>query len=582
MKETDIKTQNTENLSIRKRIPQMIGIAVIALIAIIVLIVWNERGEKDSDVREKKIGKEDTQYETYSNDTACFSVDYPKDYMVTEPESNNVVITDGEEADFQVVIEYAYSTTKNSMIYSAKDFDDQISTNPEVLESWIGSEDVRVTAFKQGKIAGRDCYEYDFELQIEGNPHTGQLFVTDGDGEFGCYSFMSVINEEAEDVKLYKEQSSAMKESFKITGSHQQEGYTIYNYDRSDLQFMVRDEAMGKTKTSGSSIVVYPVDGIFTQASIWIESTSYEENSKDAEEVLRAGCEYTLSHNEQGKYTSEPGTLECGRHEYTGVDAEYYDNGERYTLSVFTFVHDGKYWRIKMKSTDEYYETASKAVSDILFSLRFDGEVSAAASDKPKTLNTTSAEGQELDSIAAIESEEGYVSDSSWKPLAVTTDFNGDKVQEFLAIYEVKSGAVINVMYDVWSLQKSGAVKLKSEVLFKEVGGNSGVVGIVEAGGKPYLAVCRYEPQGEQFNNYYIYYPWETDKSALGESAVYLENHGMYGQEEKGKYILGNTTVKKSKFDARYKELSNWVYRLDLLAGAGDDGVMTFEDMKNK
>lgn len=43
---------------------------------------------------------------------------------------------------------------------------------------------------------------------------------------------------------------------------------------------------------------------------------------------------------------------------------------------------------------------------------------------------------------------------------------------------------------------------------------------------------------------------------------------------------MGDTTVDKDSFEERYQEFDNWVYRLELVAGAGEDGVKSFEDMK--
>lgn len=182
--------------------------------------------------------------------------------------------------------------------------------------------------------------------------------------------------------------------------------------------------------------------------------------------------------------------------------------------------------------------------------------------------------------IARIEAQSGFVTNSSWEPLAESGDFNGDGTQEFLAVYEIKNSGGIDVMYDVWSLESKGPVRLKSEVLFKEVGGNNGVVGIVNPGGKAYLAVYRYEPQGDMFNNYYRYIPWNEKESGFLESDIYLENHGNYNNENQGRYIMGDTAVEKNQFDARYAELTKWVYRLDFLGGGGDGGIKTFAEMK--
>lgn len=211
------------------------------------------------------------------------------------------------------------------------------------------------------------------------------------------------------------------------------------------------------------------------------------------------------------------------------------------------------------------------------------GEASPAAASQSTEGSAPTGQSTEdmlRDIIARIEAQPGFVTDSSWEPLAASGDFNGDGTQEFLAVYEMKNSGGINVMYDVWSLPSRGPVRLKSEALFKEVGGNNGIVGIVNPEGKPYLAVYRYEPQGDRFNNYYRYIPWSETESAFLESDIYLENHGNYNNENQGRYIMGDTAVEKGEFNTRYAELTKWVYRLDFLGGGGDGGVRTFAEMK--
>lgn len=202
-----------------------------------------------------------------------------------------------------------------------------------------------------------------------------------------------------------------------------------------------------------------------------------------------------------------------------------------------------------------------------------------SVSDQLEQKTDYSAETLAAEVIKEIENQSGFVTDSYWEPLAAADDFNGDGVQELLTVYEMKDGAGINVMYDLWSLRESGAQELKSEVLFKEVGGNNGIVGIVMPKGEPLLAVYRYEPEGDIFNNYYTYFSLEGDESAFGDSGYYLECHGNYEQEEQGRYILGDTAVEMSEFNAKYDELTQWMYELDLMEGA-KGRVKTFDEMK--
>lgn len=549
----------------KKQLAGGFAAAVLFLIAGYLLM----QSGKDSD---EEPGKDDTRYTSYSNNTVCFSLDYPEGYTVTEPEDNNVLITNDSEADFQVSAEYAFHTTTNSFIYSAKDFAEQIEDDEEVLAAWIGVPDIEVTDMKTGKLGEKDCYRYDFSLEMEGNPNTGRLYLIEGDGQFGCYSLMSVINENARDAEVFKEQRNEIEKSFQVTGSHQTDGYSMYQYDNPKIQFMVQDAFLGKTQELGKRIVVYPVEGEFLKANIWMGVSSYNSEDRDAKAVLEKECDFILEQRDRAKLISKPTEVEGGRYPMIGATLEFYDDGDKYTATEIVADRGGECWLIETKTVDEYSQSASRALSDVLMSLRFIDETADAK-------DTGGAESTVSEVIREIESQSGYVSNSSWKPLAATDDFNGDGIQELLAVYEVKDGAGVNVMYDLWSLGKNGASKIKSEVLFKEVGGNNGIAGIVKPGGEPFLAVYRYEPEGDRFNCYYTYFSWEKNKSALGDSGYYLECHGNYEQEEQGRYILGDTTVEKSKFDAKYKELTQWAYKLDLLGGGGE-GAKTFDEIR--
>ena len=71
---------------------------------------------------------------------------------MTEPDSNNVLITEGSEADFQISAEYAVSTAGNSFIYSAKDFAEQIEDDGDVLTAWTGAKEIELTDTKKGTL----------------------------------------------------------------------------------------------------------------------------------------------------------------------------------------------------------------------------------------------------------------------------------------------------------------------------------------------------------------------------------------------------------------------------------------------
>lgn len=599
---SDIKVQQEEEISAdvtenpdkvtggkskwnRKKTGVIAVAGVFVFLTVILFIVVLPKG-KSSEPK-----KDDTNYVNYANNTVCFSVDYPEGYQVTEPNNNNVLITDGENVDFQVSIEYAYHTTSNSAIYSAKDFASQIDADEKVLTDWIGSSDVQITNKAKSRIAGRNCYEYSFNLQVNNSPHTGKLYICDSDGEFGCYSYLWAYNENSEYAELYKMQCEAMEESFEITDACQAEGYKIYHYDEFDMQFMVRDEAMGATKSSNGMVVVYPVEGIFTEANIWIKKSSYEAEEKSVEDVLESSCEYYFKHRDQAQYLSQVIELDYGRYSFNGIDMQFYDKGEKYTMSIFSFVKDGVYWTITMESTDEYYNTAATAVSDILFSMKIgedftDNAATDAADVTTEAVSDTTegqAEGMKKvlnDLVSQIKKQKGFLENSTWKPLAVLGDFNGDNNKELLVVYELKNGnGWADVMYELWNVSETKAVKVKSELLFAEVGGNSGEVGIVKSGDKNYLAVVRHEPEGETFNDSCIYFPFTSGAALLGEECVYMERHGNFGEEDKGRYILGDTKVEQKEYDARALDFSNWLYRLNILKGTENGDVMTFDDI---
>lgn len=608
--------------SVNKKLPtpakpvnkKLIGgiVAGVLLFAVIAVLIW-KAGDFGA-VRDK------ADYVPYVNDTVCFSVDYPEEYLVTETNVNSVLITEGEAADFQVSIEYAYYTVGDSAIYSAADFVEQVENDPAVLTDWIGTANVEAEYVGRTKTGNMEHEQYHFRLEVEGHPYEGYLYVYDGQGEFGCYTYMCAINQDAEDAELFKIQAGKMADSFQITNSCQAEGYHVYTYEEAGLQFMVRDEAIYDSKESDGDVTVYPVERVYSESNIWMEETSYEADV-DVNDVIEGISKYYFSSKKKTEYLNEPTRAQCGRYPFTGVDLQFYDDGEWYVLTEMVFVHDDVYWRITMKSTEEYYDITATAMSDILFSLKFmddadsadarnadgakgdskggqdeggaegdskSGQDEGGASKNGDSKDKSDGNGKEASSdgakvadvIAKIEAKTGYVSDGTFKPLVVAEDFNGDGTRELLAVYEIESGSGVSAMYDVWSLGEKKSVCLKSEELFWEVGGNSGSVGIAKSNDKAYLAIEAKEPDGDGFNNYYEYIPWSETKSEIEEDGgVYMESHGNVEQPDKSRYIVGDTTVEKSEFDERQKDFE-WIYKLDILAGATDDGVMTFDEMR--
>ncbi len=193
------------------------------------------------------------------------------------------------------------------------------------------------------------------------------------------------------------------------------------------------------------------------------------------------------------------------------------------------------------------------------------------------TPESTPESSSPLDVLYAIEVNPDYVADSPWEPLAVCEDLDRDGVEEVLAVYEMKDGDTVRVVCDLWRLEEL-ICQVGTWDLYTEVGGNSGSAGVAWQGDQAYLALMIQEPAGDSFNDYTRFIPWAGRD--LDEAEIYLECHGTYGEEDSGRYILGDTRVSREDYEAREAEFLPLVYELNLLSGAGNDGVMTFETMK--
>lgn len=535
---------------------------------------------------------EQIQYDTYTNTDVCFLVNYPQGYQVTEPNTNNVVITEGSDADFQVVIEYAYHTVSNSAIYSAEDFVRQIEADSTVLTDWIGAPEVNVISQQETMVAGMKCYEYCFEFQMEGHKNAGQMYIFDGMGNCGCYTYMTVINENAEEAERYRKQNETMKESFRITAQCMPEGYQIYDYEEIGLQFMVRDEALAETKesTSGEKVVVYPVEGVFTECSIWITESAYDIDHS-MQYALESGCNYYFDYKDNTQFISEVTELSYGRYPCMGIDLQYYEDGLKQTASRFVLKVGDSYWNVNMETTDAYYDTAAAATSDILFSIMFDqfpvasdtntsDNIKQSASvDSSQTTEQEKKATAVSDIVSQIENSTGYVENSGAQ--GILKDMNQDGIKDFLVTYVAKnSNGGFDVMYEVWTLPESGAVKLKSGVVYTQVGGNSGYVGVVQKDNIRYLEVTYSEPAGECFNQYCAYYEWDSDDGSIDDGGYYLESHGQYDDEKNGRYIWGDQEVDYNTFKQHKDTFSDCLCKLNILSTPGDGGTQAIEDFK--
>lgn len=193
--------------------------------------------------------------------------------------------------------------------------------------------------------------------------------------------------------------------------------------------------------------------------------------------------------------------------------------------------------------------------------------------------------------LTKIEGTDGFIKpDDYYQPLASFTDVDGNGVSELLVVYKVKQRSSdgfddYNVLYDVYAVKGDGSYTAVTtgQTLYQEVGGNSGVLGlVVDKAKKPYLMVKTSSPQGDRFNDTICYIPWGEEQSKLGDEWVYLESHGTYGEEDQGLYILGDTKVDKAAFDARRTEFMSLWTDLNINRGPGNGGNnMSFSQIRS-
>lgn len=594
------KETKPKNIFADKRTIILIAIIAVGILAIAGgALLKKGKGDSDSEVSKKLL--EDIQYSTYANDTVFFCVDYPQGYQITEPNTNNVIITESNEADFQVAIEYTYHTVSNSAIYSADDFAAQIQADFSVFKEWVGVSELNMTSQQQTTIAGMKCYEYCFDFMMDNNQHAGKLYLFDSMSDCGCYSFMTVVNENVELADAYKELANTMLQSFRITGQCIPEGYKIYDNDTLGLQLMIRNDAAANITESSSddAVAIYPIEGIYTECSILIRESSFGTESEMVS-ALQSSCSYYIEYRDNAQYLSQPIELEYGRYPCLGIDLQYYDDGVKKTVSNFLLKVGDAYWEVTMDTTDAYYNTAALAVSDVLFSIMLDNmpvpleetamnnmdsstETNNTVQKDTKTQqkSNTSNNGKSAvaDIIAQIENTSGFRQNTGEQ--GILADMNFDGVEDFLATYTVEnSEGIIDVMYEVWTLPSTGPVMLKSGLVFSQVGGNSGMVSVVLKDNSHYLVVSCNEPEGDKFNSYTSYFEWNTDKQGTIDGGYYLEGHGNYEDTDNGRYIWGDTKIDYDTFVEYQLDFSDTLYRLNILSSPDTNHAKAFADFK--
>lgn len=362
--------------------------------------------------RVENTAAEEMVMETYENKNDFFRLEYPKGYQVKETSGGQVIISESDDFRMQFSAEYTMSTATDIAIYNAGDYASLIEEDESVMKSRIGSDAAQLSELSTGKLNGRDCYTLSFRLTIHDEECYGEVYFMDAEGEYGVYSLMWMVYTEDEKAEQYQSVCREIAESFEITGKAFVEDYHVHVSDNQDFKLLLNDSRVSKIEMDkADEIKIYPVDGVYSEASIWMKKSGYREE-KPVETVLQSLCSYYFTYKDDCSYTSSIGTAACGRYDYAGINLSYRDGSKDYATSMFVVVLDGSYWRMEMKSIEEYQEITQKCFEDVLWSLCYAGEsgelvygngstgdssVSSESSDKSSSENNYNiAEGLDL------------------------------------------------------------------------------------------------------------------------------------------------------------------------------------------
>lgn len=588
-------------------VPVIVGGSVLALLIVMVVIAQAVSrsviggGEAPSaPAQEESVMSTpapELSLERYENEGVMFAIDYPADFEFSEPNINNVVFGSGEQC--RVAVEYAFMTPGNSFIYSAGDFVSQAEADEGLVAGWVGAGGVKVVKTEERELGGEPCTAFIWELSQNGKDYDGALYVLDSHGGFGCYTVLTMLERGSEQEGYFQESIDAMLESFEITGAYEAEGYTIIRSEELGLRFAIQEDRInGRIDLEDDHVMIIPEGNSFSHSSIRIErETIYEPSDDTVERVLNGCSKYYLEYKDNGRFISDISQLELGRYDFSEVDIQYSESGE-HVASIVVFTYADSYWQITMLASEDNLEATRQALGDVLTSLCFEGTPghSAGKADEPSGGETSKPSGADTDYneiidgiLTKIESTSGFIGpDSSYEPLASFTDIDGNGVYELLVLYKVKvKGSVGNdifrAKYDVYSVEGGSYTAIATGTeLYDEVGGNGGSIGlVVDKAMKPYLKVETKFPQGDRFNDSILYLPWNDDQSDFDDYTVYLERHGVYGEEDKGQYIIGNTEADQAKYEARQTEFMSLWTDLNLSMGPGNGGNnMSFEQIR--
>lgn len=518
----------------------------------------------------------------YENKAVCFALDYPEGFAVSEPYGNNVLIS--KESACIVAAEYAFQTTKGCYIYSAKDFAGQVEQEPTVLSDWIGAETLQVT---QTGVTEGGAYFYGWTLNQSGKNYIGGLYIFDGQGALGCYTLQWMVEDGTQDSERYQALARQMVESFTVTGAYQPQGYTLHEAPDAGLRFVLQDDLLrGRLRLDGEDLMAVTSDTSFMHGCIEIgKYSAYRPDTDTVEETLIGGSGFFLNYKDNAQFASQVTPVPIGRYDYTELDVEYYEDGVRHVACQICFPYGNDYWKVVMRSSEENLSGSTAALVNVLSSLCFqEGEYGRAGNipgPSPAQQESRADNNQVIEAVLRqVEATEGFVQpDSYYQPLASFTDVDGNGTYELLVVYKVKQPSnqsfdEYKALYDVYAVKDGVCTAVtKGNLLYLEVGGNSGTLGLaVDKAKAPYLVVSSSSPQGDRFNNTVRYIPFSRDQRKLEKPELSLEAQGVYGEEDQGSYWVNGSKTGRADFEARQTEFQSLWTDLNLNRGPGNGG----------
>ena len=520
---------------------------------------------------------DDTEYETYTNETACFSLEYPAGGQVETPYDNGVFITVAD--GFRLGAEYAFSLNDEVFLYSAADMAALLAADEDRLTEWTGAEELDVVETGKMNTSMGECFRFDYVSEVEGVPWSGCLVIFNGQGDFGCYCLQALIRDD-DDSGACWDQFDHVIDSFRITDAYQVEGITVYEVPDWDLEFMVQDENLSDAEYTddpvGQSLRLQPADTTLSQGSILMDKLTCGPE-EDIEDIMDDSLAFILENKENAQTLVEPHTGEyIGRYPAGSYMASYTEKGaDVYVTHAYVGTDDG-WWCLAGTSDEDHLDAVLTTMSDLLVSLRFGGEGNVKVNDSVAAI------------LDRIEGQEDFFAGGYPRPVASVTDVNGDGRMEFLAIYEIHAGSSNAIMYDVWSIREGGAQLLDQGTLYVEAGASMGTLFLYEKDGVDYL--CKWTGIYDDEDSYTSrseYIPLSEDESQLlFDEAVTLEIFSP--SDGDSEYYVNGKEVTEDAYD-QAKGSFQLLVVLNWFGGAfaapGDettpyDSMMSFDELR--